>query len=139
LHLRTLKQGMKMEHLVCKSPEMLRKEVWAHLLGYNLIRSAQAQAAVERGVLPRRMSFATARQTIEAMRELLTFSEAGHREGVVKALWVAAGREEVAERPDRVEPRRVKRGPKAYPRLRQSRQQARQQILGDTAASRKRS
>lgn len=134
LHLRTLKQAMKMEHLVCKAPEMLRKEVWAHLLGYNLIRSVQAQAAVERGVLPRRMSFATARQTVEAMRELLTFSVAPHRAGVVKALWVAIGREEVGERPDRVEPRRVKRGPKAYPRLRQSRQQARQRILNQGAS-----
>jgi hypothetical protein len=130
LHLRTLKQTLRMEHLACKSPEMVRKELWAHLLGYNLIRAAQAQAAVAGGVLPRRMSFATARGTVEAMRELLAFTEGPTRQAVVQALWAAVGREEVGERPDRVEPRRVKRGPKPYPRLRESRAEARRRILG---------
>jgi putative transposase len=132
LDLRSLKQTMKMEHLVCKSPDMVRKEVWAHLLGYNLIRATQAQAAQQQGALPRRLSFAAAKQTLEQMRELLTWAEGTCRAAVVRALWVALSEHEVAERPDRVEPRRIKRGPKQYPRLRESRTRARQRLLEAT-------
>jgi hypothetical protein len=129
LDLRTLKQTLKMEHLVCKSPDMLRKEVWAHLLGYNLIRATQAQAAWQQGKLPRRLSLAAAKQTLEQMRELLTWAEGPCRALVVRGLWLAVSEHTVAERPDRVEPRRIKRGPKAYPRLRENRTQARQRLL----------
>jgi putative transposase len=134
LDLRSLKQTLKMEHLVCKGPDMLRKEVWAHLLGYNLIRATQAQAAQEQGALPRRLSLAAAQQTLAQMRELLTWLEGAGRPAVLRALWVALSEHEVAERPDRVEPRRVKRGPKAYPRLRESRACARQRLLEAAAA-----
>jgi len=34
-----------MEFLRCKTPELVRKEVWAHVLAYNLIRTIIAQAA----------------------------------------------------------------------------------------------
>jgi hypothetical protein len=36
LDLRSLKVTLGMDVLRCKSPEMVRKEVWAHLLVYNL-------------------------------------------------------------------------------------------------------
>jgi hypothetical protein len=134
LDLRSLKQTMKMEHLVCKTPDMVRKELWTHLLGYNLIRAVQAQAAQEQGVLPRRLSFAAAKQTLEQMRELLTWVEGPYRTVVVRALWVALSEHEVEERPDRVEPRRIKRAPKPYPRLRESRATARQRLLDLAAA-----
>ena len=45
LDLRSIKQVMQMDVLRCKTPEMVRKEVWMHLLGYNLIRKLMAQAA----------------------------------------------------------------------------------------------
>ena len=133
LHLRSLKQTMKMEHLSCKSAEMLRKEVWAHLLGYNLTRQAQVQAALDQGRLPWHLSFAGTRDLLREMREQLTWSEQGHRAEVLRALWVAVGQRKIVERPNRVEPRRVRRGPKAYPRLRQPRQQARQQLIEQAA------
>ena len=31
-----------MDVLRCKTPEMVRKEIWAHLLAYNLIRTVMA-------------------------------------------------------------------------------------------------
>ncbi len=134
LDLRSLKQIMKMEHLVCKSPDMVRKEVWTHLLGYNLIRATQAQAACEHGVLPRRLSFAAAKYLLGEMRELLTWAEGGCRVPIVRALWAALCEHEVLERPDRVEPRRIKRAAKPYPRLRESREQARERLFGTAAA-----
>ena len=45
LDLRSLKTQMQMDVLRTKSPEMVRKEVAAHLLAYNLIRGIMAEAA----------------------------------------------------------------------------------------------
>jgi putative transposase len=133
LDLRSLKQTMKMEHPSCQTPDMLRKELWAHLLGYNLTRAAQAQAGLDQELLPWRLSFAGARDLVSEMREQLTWSAEGHRAALLLALWVALGQRKIVDRPDRVEPRRVKRGPKAYPRLRQPRAQARQRLIEQTA------
>jgi hypothetical protein len=129
LNLRTLKQTMKMEHLVCKSPEMVRKELWAHLLAYNLVRGMMAQAAREGGVVPTRLSMAGAMQTLSAMREMLTWVEGQGREWVVRAMWAAVREHRIGGRENRVEPRRVKRGPKAYGRLREHRREARAKLL----------
>ena len=60
LDLRTLKQSLAMDHLRCKSPEMVRKEIWTAWLGYNLIRKSIAQAALVHGKLPRQIGFAGA-------------------------------------------------------------------------------
>ena len=45
--LKALKQTMRMEILRCKTPELVRKEIWAHILAYNLIRTIIAQAATK--------------------------------------------------------------------------------------------
>ena len=58
LDLRALKQSLAMDHLRCKSPEMVRKEIWTAWLGYNLIRKSVAQAALVHGKLPRQIGFA---------------------------------------------------------------------------------
>ena len=47
---------------------MVRKEIWAHLLAYNLIRGVMAEAARRHGLPPRRLSFQGARQMIEGFR-----------------------------------------------------------------------
>ena len=36
---------MQMDVLRCKTPEMVEKEIWAHLLAYNLLRTVMAVAA----------------------------------------------------------------------------------------------
>ena len=71
LDLRSIKRTLGMERLTCKTPQMVRKELWAHLLGYNLARKVSAQAALERDLCPRQISFAGTVQTLEAFRELL--------------------------------------------------------------------
>ena len=43
--LRSIKSTMKMGVLRCKTPAMVEKEVWAHLLAYNLLRTVMAVAA----------------------------------------------------------------------------------------------
>jgi hypothetical protein len=52
LDLRSLKQTLQMDILRGQSPEMVRKEIWIHLLAYNLLRGLMARAAAEAGLLP---------------------------------------------------------------------------------------
>ena len=66
LDLRSIKQTMQMDVLRCKTPAMVRKEIWGHLLVYNLLRAAMAQAALGHGVVPRQVSLQGARQTLAA-------------------------------------------------------------------------
>jgi hypothetical protein len=122
LDIRALKQALKMDVLRCKTPEMARKEFWAHLLVANLIRGVMAEAARRHGVLPRRLSFQGARQMIEGFRVELNRAASGQVAGLVEVMLGAMATQRVGDRPDRVEPRVVKRRPKAYPRMQEPRQ-----------------
>ena len=62
---------MQMDVLRCKTPEMVRKEVWAHVLAYNLIRTVMAQAAAGHDAEPRSISFKGALQTLEAFQPVI--------------------------------------------------------------------
>jgi hypothetical protein len=50
--IRSIKSVMQMDVLRCKTPEMVEKEVWAHILAYNLLRMVMAVAAAEAGIIP---------------------------------------------------------------------------------------
>jgi hypothetical protein len=56
LDLRSLKQTLQMDVLRCNTPELVRKELWAHILAYNLIRTIIVQAAAQHGIDPRSIS-----------------------------------------------------------------------------------
>ncbi|MHC4179667.1 MAG: IS4 family transposase, partial [Planctomycetota bacterium] len=60
-----------MDALRGKTPEMVREEIWVHLLAYNLIRTVMAQAAVQYDLPPRMISFKGAMQTLQAFHPLL--------------------------------------------------------------------
>jgi hypothetical protein len=112
LDLRSLKSTMQMRELRCKTPELVRKEVWTHILAYNLIRTVMAQAAARHGVAPRSISFKGAMQTLEAFQPLLEFEAAGdaaRRLPLYLNLLDAIATHRVADRPDRYEPRVKKR------------------------------
>ena len=61
--LRSIKTTLQMDVLRCKTPELVRKEVWTHVLAYNLIRTVMAQAAARHDMVPRSISFKGAMQT----------------------------------------------------------------------------
>jgi hypothetical protein len=112
LDLRSIKSAMQMRELRCKAPESVRKEVWAHVLAYNLIRTVMAQAAARHEVEPRSISFKGAMQTLEAFQPLLELGagrDAAGRLGLCHALLDAIATHRVADRPDRYEPRVKKR------------------------------
>jgi hypothetical protein len=115
LDIRSLKQTLGMDVLRCKTPEMVRKEIWCHILVYNLIRATIASAAVAHKSLPRAVSFCGARQTLEAFGESLRGASGNEYEVLVRAVLKAIATHEVGDRPDRYEPRVRKRRPKQYP------------------------
>jgi DDE family transposase len=112
LDLRSLKSTMQMGELRCKTPELVRKEVWTHILAYNLIRTVMAQAAARHDLPPRSISFTGAMQTLEAFQPLLEFGatdDDASRSQLYQELLDAIASHRVADRPDRYEPRLKKR------------------------------
>lgn len=129
LDLRALKQSLAMDHLRCQSPGMVRKEIWTAWLGYNLIRKSIAQAALVHGKLPRQIGFAGARQAITASWDRLTDASASMIRTWASIQFEAIASHNVGDRPNRVEPRAIKRRPKPHRLLRKPRQEARQELL----------
>ena len=115
-----------MDVLRCKTPELVRKEIWTHVLAYNLIHTVMAQAASQSGTSPRSISFKATLQVLTAFQPVIA-SQAhrglGHRESLYQEVLRAIARHCVADRPDRFEPRMAKRRPKNYNRLRKPRKQ----------------
>jgi Transposase DDE domain len=105
LALRSIKQTMQMDVLRCKTPAMVHKEIWGHLLVYNLIRATMAQAALRHGVVPRQVSLQGARQTLAAFGSELAQVASTRREGVLATVLTAIVSHRVGSRPDRYEPR----------------------------------
>lgn len=116
LDLRALKTDMRMEMLRTKSPEMVRKEVALHFLAYNLIRGLMAEAARVGEVRPRALSFKGALHTVRSFEEGHLYDSMRIAADLPRLLELI-GRKRVGDRPDRYEPRAVKRRPKPYPRL----------------------
>lgn len=114
LDLRALKTTLGMETLHCKTPQMNEKELWVHLLAYNLIRLLMAQAALNAGLQPRQISFKHTLQmwTEWTARPLGKCSTESHF-----ALFRLIAQLRVGNRPDRIEPRMRKRRPKPFPWL----------------------
>jgi len=112
LDLRSIKSTMQMDELRCKTPELVRKELWMHILAYNLIRTVIAQSAAVHDLLPRTISFKGASQTLEAFQPVIdhqaTHSQV-HRLKLYRKLLDAIATHRVADRPDRIEPRVKKR------------------------------
>ena len=123
---------MQMDILRCKSPELVRKEIWTHILAYNLIRTVIAQAASKHNIEPRSISFKGAIQTLEAFQPLIAIQgehDSTHRRSLYQQLLDAVATHRVADRPDRIEPRQRKRRPKKYDRMMKPRHELKRDIL----------
>jgi len=118
LFFRDLKTMLKMEHLRCQSPAMVQKEFFMHLIGYNLIRAVMLEAARKQDVPLERLSF---KGSVDSVRQYsLVISIARTKKKVaelVKELLRVLARDLVPYRPDRKEPRAIKRRPKPFPLL----------------------
>jgi len=129
IDLRSLKTVMEMDVLRCKTPEMVRKEVWTHLLAYNLIRTVIAKAAEAHDCEHYNISFKGTLQTINAFRDYMLMDLTSQW---YEALLKAVAYHQVGNRPGRYEPRARKRRPKPYKLLQIPRNEARKRSPGKT-------
>jgi Transposase DDE domain len=120
LDLRNLKTTTGMDVLSCQTPQMNEKQLWVHLLAYNVIRMLMAQAACNAGVDPRGLSF---KHTVQLWTEWLSRGLWATQD--CKRLFALIAQRKVGHRPGRIEPRMRKRRPKPYPWLKVPRAQAR--------------
>src|SRR5262249_40574984 len=109
--IRSIKATMKMDKLRFKTPPQVRKEGWAYLLAYNLLRTVMAVAAYESQVEPRAISFKGAKQVVTAFAPKLEAAQPEQRAGLMDALLKAVAYHRVGNRPGRWEPRARKRRP----------------------------
>lgn len=129
LDLRSIKSVLQMDVLRCLTPEMVRKELWVHLLAYNLLRSVMCAAADESGLLVRELSFKGALQLLNGLYPYLLQSAGEVLSRSCEVLLSGVRQHRVGRRPDRFEPRKRKRAAKPYPPLKRPRSQERKQCL----------
>jgi len=123
--IRSIKSTMQMDILRCKKPEMVEKEIWTHLLAYNLLRMVMAVAASENGIEPCQVSFKGAKQVLTAFAPKIEAARPKDRAALIYAMLTAVTYHRVGNRPGRWEPRARKRRPKPATRLTQPRAIAR--------------
>jgi Transposase DDE domain len=119
--IRSIKSTMRMDVLRCKTPAMVEKEIWAHLLAYNLLRTVMVVAASENGIEPREVSFKGAKQAVTAFAPKIEAARPDDRPALIAAMLTAVAYHRVGNRPGRWEPRARKRRPKPGARLTQPR------------------
>ena len=124
LDIRHIKETMGMNILSCKTPDMVLKEIWVYLLAYNLIRLLMTQAALAARITPRKISFKHCLQLWLLWSQKADTSD----DEQIYGLCMLMAQQRVGNRPGRIEPRAVKRRPKAYPLLTIPREQARKNV-----------
>ena len=119
--IRSIKSTMQMDILRCKTPDMVHKEIWTHLLAYNLLRTVMAVAAHENDIEPRQVSFKGAKQTLTAFAPKIEAARPEDRAPLIDAMLAAIAYHSVRNRPGRWEPRARKRWPRKAAKLMQPR------------------
>jgi hypothetical protein len=120
-----------MEHLPSKTPDMVRKDFYVHLLAYNLIRTVQQEASKQHTIDPLALSFCATIQHLSSFSSLLAQATEEQRVYEYTHLIFLVSTEKLPIRPNRVEPRAVKRRPKSYPWLKNPRKQLKRNLRND--------
>ncbi len=127
LDIRAIKVTLGMDVLRCKTPHMVGNEIWTCLLAYNLIRKSMMQAAARSDLSPRQLSFTRAMQTIAA--SWMTLATEDQVVLIIEAQLDSLTEQLIGNRPNRVEPRAVKRRPKPHKLLTKPRDEARAELM----------
>jgi len=112
-YLRDLKMTLGLDVLHCQSVDGVMKELWMFVLVYNLVRMVMLEAARRQKVDPQRISF------IDAARWLAHAAPDAELPTLVMN----------PHRPDRVEPRVIKRRMKEFPLMKKPRDKLRQALF----------
>ena len=130
MDIRSIKQSLRLDHLRCKSPEMIHRELWTTLLAYNLIRTTAAAAALLHQKHPRQISFTGACQYVLSSWTMLALDLIPPSQILqhCRTMLERISQCEVANRPGRLEPRVLKRRRHRYPLMQQPRDVLRKQL-----------
>jgi hypothetical protein len=128
LDIRQIKQTLHLDHVRCKTPAMVRRELWVTLLAYNLIRKVVATSAAVHKKQPRHLGFTLACQSILASWILLSTGSCRDGRALYAMMLARIATNEVADRPGRLEPRVLKRRRHHYPLMKRSRAQLRAEL-----------
>lgn len=123
-----IKQILNLDHLRCKTPHMIQRELWVTLLAYNLIRKLIASAAAVHDKQPRRLGFTLACQTILSAWMLFSTDTCRDAQAMYTYILSTIAANEVANRPGRIEPRVLKRRRHRYPLMQRPRQELREKL-----------
>lgn len=131
LDIRSVKQSLNLTHVRCKSPEMVRKELWTTILGYNLIRTTAAAAAVLHNRQPRQISFtATCQYVLSSwMLRSCDLVLRNPAQFDCRQMLKHISECQVANRPGRIEPRVIKRRRHGYKLMQEPRAILKAQLL----------
>jgi hypothetical protein len=132
LHLRDIKSAMKLDVLRCKTPAMVRQELWTGLLAYNLIRQSMLQSARVAKYRPDQLSFTATMQMLAntyVVAAVVDDENSEPRQRLISLRLFHGHSHRVGNRPDRVEPRAAKRRPKPHDLLTVPRAEARAKLM----------
>jgi putative transposase len=128
LDIRQIKQTLHLDHVRCKTPAMVRRELWVTLLAYNLIRKVIATSAVVHKKQPRHIGFTLACQSLLASWMLLATGSCRDAHALHTMMLARIAANEVADRPGRIEPRVLKRRRHRYPLMQRPREHLRAEL-----------
>lgn len=133
LDIRAIKVTLGMDILRCTWPEMVQREIWTCLLACNLIRQTMLEAALKSDVSPRQLSFTAALQKIATSWALLSTCDASSLVTLIDVHLEDMIFNQIGKRPNRVEPRAIKRRPKPQKLLTEPRKVAQAKLLNGAA------
>lgn len=127
LNFRSIKIELGMDVLRGKTPAMVCREIWIHMLAYNMIRVEMLRAAIAGKVLPSEISFRATQQLMCVYRLVSSCNPHGAR-NLWSDLTEHISKQHVGKRPNRYEPRAIKRRKKNFTLLSEDRKAAKRRL-----------
>jgi hypothetical protein len=129
LNFRTVKATLQMDQSEAKSADMVRKEFYAGLMAYNLVRGLMAAAAAQSDGSPAKLSFSKVQVLLASVLTELFMKWMSAPARKNRLLWLLAEAAQAnlprRRKPRQNEPRAQYYKPQVFPKIRGSRQQAR--------------
>ena len=123
---REVKVNFSSDVLRSQNPDGIRKEIIARLTAINIVRTIMLEASIERKVDPQRISFVGAVRAIICFSPALASSSFWQLPRIYRAMLTEIASAIVPERPERIEPRMVRRERQHYPYMKMTRNRWRQ-------------
>ena len=117
LTFRDLKTTMAMDMFICKTPNMVEKELRMYLVAYNCLRTLMLESALKHVIPQYRISFKGTIDTVRSFLPAMLRSAKTTRTRLRSRLLAILAEDALPYRPGRNEPRAIKRRPKQYPML----------------------